>query len=281
MNPWLLILMVSCAIAFSARMLAAAEASPPAGPPVIILKLDDLTVRTANAPVPAQWKRLADYIERNQLKAGFGVIANSLEQDNAAYVNWIKERQARGAIEFWFHGYDHAAHTEDGTVYNEFTGRTAEEQLDRFVRSQRLARDKLGFAFHTFGPGGGPGKGTFDASTVKAIHDAPGMAIWLYPQPLDEAGRKLQAQGKVRILDRVFAVNIENPLFVPSVEKLKAGFEKNPGRPYFVLQGHPMQWDEQRWEQFVQIVEFLKSQGCAFMTPAEYVRTLVAEKQKP
>lgn len=281
MNPWLLILTMSSALAFSAPMLAAAEAAPPAKPPVIVLKLDDLTIRNAQSPVPAQWKRLADYIEKNQLKAGFGVIANSLEQGNAAYVDWIKERQARGAIEFWFHGYDHAAHTEEGTVYNEFTGRSAEDQLGRFTRSQRLAKDKLGFAFQTFGPGGGPGKGSFDANTHKAIHDAPEMTIWLYPQPLDEAGRKLMAQGKVTILDRVFAVNIENPLFVPSVEKLKAGLERNPGRPYFVLQGHPMHWDEQRWEQFAQIVEFLKSQGCPFMTPSEYVRTLAAEKEKP
>ena len=36
-------------------------------------------------------------------------------------------------------------------------------------------------------------------------------------------------------------------------------------------QGHPNAWDDKRWEGFVKIIEFLKSRGCVFMTPSEYL----------
>ena len=182
-----------------------------------------------------------------------------------------------GAIEFWFHGYDHAVHSVDGTQFNEFNGRCYEDQKQRFDRSQRLARQHLGFVFHAFGPGGGVGNGLFDANTVRVMADEPEMRIWLYPQPLDAAGKKLEAQGKVVILDRVWAVNLESKPGLPDYQRLVDGYAKYPQRKYFVLQGHPNKWtEEHRWDEFVKIIEFLKARGCPFMTPSEYVASLSA-----
>jgi peptidoglycan/xylan/chitin deacetylase (PgdA/CDA1 family) len=251
-----------------------------ARPPVVILKLDDVNVSTQGAPVSPRWLRVADYIEKNKLKAGFGIICTSLEKDNQAYLRWIKDLHQRGAIEFWFHGYDHAVHAVNGTQFNEFNSRSYEDQKQRFDRSQRLATEHPGFVFHAFGPGGGVGSGLFDANTVRVMADEPEMRIWLYPQPLDEAGKKLEAQGKVVILDRVWAVNLESKPGLPDYQRLVDGLAQNPHRKYFVLQGHPNKWDDQRWDEFVKIIEFLKVRGCPFMTPTEYVESL-SSRRKP
>jgi len=218
------------AILFSSEGRAAGAGGSAARPPVIILKLDDVNVSTRGAPVSPRWLRVAEYIEKNKLKAGFGIICTSLEKDNQAYLRWIKELNGRGAIEFWFHGYDHAVHSVSGTRFNEFNGRSYEDQKQRFERSQRLAHEHLGFVFHAFGPGGGVGNGLFDANTIRVMAQQPEMRVWLYPQPLDEAGEKLQAQGKVVILDRVWAVNLESKPGLPDYQRLVDGYAKNPQR---------------------------------------------------
>jgi hypothetical protein len=41
----------------------------------------------------------------SKLKASFGVIGFSLEQDNQAYFDWIKNLDKKGNIEFWNRGY--------------------------------------------------------------------------------------------------------------------------------------------------------------------------------
>jgi len=163
----------------------------------------------------------------------------------------------------------------DGVDYSEFTGRPYDEQKAHFDKALKLAEDKLGFTLHAFGPPGGGTKGLTDANTIKVMTDVPAMKVWLYPQPIDGAGQELAAKGKVTILDRVWAANIENPLFVPSLAKLQAGYEKSAAqRKYFVLQGHPTHWNDEGWDQFVKICEYLQAKGCVFMAPSEYVESV-------
>lgn len=40
-------------------------------------------------------------------------------------------------------------------------------------------------------------------------------------------------------------------------------------KPYIVLQGYPNLWNEDRIQEFILIIEFLKSQGCDFILPSE------------
>ena len=89
----------------------------------------------------------------------------------------------------------------------------------------------------------------------------------------------MQAQGKVVILDRVWAVNLESKPGLPDYQRLVDGLAQNPHRPYFVLQGHPNKWDDRRWAEFVKIVELLKARGCPFMTPTGYVESLSAGRK--
>ena len=247
-------------------------------PPVIIIKVDDL--KTGKSPsVPDRWQKFADYVRARRLKVGIGIICDSLEGDKPEYFNWIRALNSTGLVEFWFHGYDHKVHNDDGTDYNEFNHRTLQDQKNRFERSEGLATQKLGIRLQTFGPGGGTRNGLFDENTVTVMGQDPQMSIWLYPQPLDDQGRALQSHSKVIILDRVWQANIENPTFHPNLAALQNGYRQfAASRDYLVLQGHPGTWDDQRFSEFTQIIDFLAAQGCTFMTPSEYCRSALAKR---
>ncbi len=239
-------------------------------PPVIILKLDD--VKALRGDIAGPWKKVAAFLVERKIKAGLGVVCETLQDtaSDSAYVKWVKAQRETGLIEFWFHGWDHGVHEADGGKFNEFNHRSYEEQKKRFDDSQKLAREKLGFAFQVYGPPGGTGNGSFDANTCRVMQDEPDMKAWLYPQPLDALGKELEAKGKVVILDRVWAVNLEGSVGVPDFARFATGYAANPQRDYFVLQGHPMSWAGPRFDEFVKIVDFLVEQKAVFMTPSEY-----------
>ena len=243
-------------------------------PPVIILKLDD--VKQVRDDVHAQWKKMADFFRERKLKAGFGVVCQTLAEAQPKYVKWLKETHEAGWVEFWFHGLDHGTHEVNSAQLKEFNHRSYAEQKERFDKSQQAALAKLGFPFTTFGPPGGGTGASFDDNTCRVMQDDPHMKAWLYPQPLDEAGKKLQAAGKVVILDRVWEVNLESAVGVPDFNKFMQGYAAHPERDYFVLQGHPAMWgDGGRFTEFVKIIDFLAAQKAVFMRPTEF-----AAKQK-
>ncbi len=219
-----------------------------AGAQVIILKLDDVTATTP------RWQRVADYIEKNNLKGSFGIIGHSLESDNSSYFDWIKSLNNRGAIEFWNHGY---RNRKAADKFGEFEQGTVIEQQAALEKTQRLAKQKLGIELRAFGP---HWTGTV-AETTKALEAIPELKI-LFAVP--------SADPKKFVLERV--MTLENPTFVTNAAKFKEIYQRSAAtKRYLSLQGHPNQWDDQRWAGFVEIIDFLKSKGCVFMTPSEYV----------
>ena len=77
------------------------------------------------------------------------------------------------------------------------------------------------------------------------------------------------------ILDRVPQVNIEQPLFVPSAEKFISAYSKfTKGRSYYILQGHPNQWDDARWAEFVKLVDCLKENKIPIVFPSELAKII-------
>ncbi len=232
-------------------------------PATIIIKVDDLKTNPSGV-MPAAWDRFADLIKQRHLKAGIGIICNSLEGEKPKYFQWIKDQKATGLFEFWNHGYDHLEWKEGDNTLHEFQGPTYETQKQHVAQSQALAKQKLGFPLATFGPG----YGATDDNTVRVLEEDPDTKIWLYSKPLG-ATDKLP-KGKV-ILDRIWQVNIEHPTFVPNFEMFKAGYEKNPTRDYFVIQGHPSHWKEEGWAEFEKMLDYLVAQGAKFETPSEYV----------
>lgn len=241
------------ALLHSSFSLAIAQSAPTRTEPVqIIIKADDLRGMHPN------WQRFVDIIEKRHIKASIGIICDSLENPKPEYVQWIRNIQAKGLIEFWCHGYDHKQWTENGLSLREFAGTSYEHQKQHLSQSVELARQKLGFAFQSFGA---PFNAT-DAVTARVLVEEPDIKVVLY-------GDKKQAAGKI-ILDRIPEVNIENPLFIPNPEKLAAGFQAHPERPYFVIQGHPPQWIDAGFSNFEKILDFLTEQGCGFATPSEF-----------
>ena len=256
-------LLLSLLVAASACLpLAAQTASnnPSAAPrQVILLKLDDVVARRlGSSPVSERWQRITNYLKTQQIKGSFGVIGESLEKDNPAYFQWLKDIQNGGLIELWMHGY----HMKNAKEPGEFEQGTFEEQKATLEKSENLAKAKLGFPFAAFGP---HWSGTTEA-TDQAMEAVPDLKIWLYGPAKPKYFTRLS-------IDRVMA--LENPTFVPDPEKFKAMYDKaGVKRPVLVLQGHPDQWDDKRWAGFQQIIEFLKSKNVEFMTPSEYLKVV-------
>lgn len=245
----------------------AANPAPPAPPQrthpaKIIIKADDLRAMTKDRIHP-RWLRFIDEIKRRGIKASIGIICDSLEADNPKYFQAIKDLEASGLFEFWNHGYDHLQWTEGEKKVYEFQGSSYEHQKDHFTRSNQLAREKLGITFRTFGP---PFNVT-DENTLRVLQEDPETKVWLYGDP------KAPNAGKI-VLERLWDVTIEKPLFVPNLAALKEGYFKHPERDCFVIQGHPSQWDDQRFAEFQKILDFLTEEGAVFTTPSAYCATV-------
>lgn len=238
-------------VSLLATTLSAAE------PQIILLKLDDVIAQRVGAkPVSDRWMKVHDYLKANNIKGSFGIITESLEKDNAMYFQWLKDVQAAGLIEFWMHGY----HMKTASEAGEFEHGTAEEQRAILAKGERLAKEKLGFSLPAFGP---HWSGTTEA-TDEAMEKVPEVTIWLYGPEKPKYFKRLS-------IPRVMA--LENPTFVPDLEKFKSFYEaKAAKREVLVLQGHPEQWDDKRWAGFTGIIDFLKSKNVVFMTPSEYLK---------
>jgi peptidoglycan/xylan/chitin deacetylase (PgdA/CDA1 family) len=263
--------LISCALILGAGLLISAFASsagadsnvPAKACPVIILKLDDIA-QDPNGPIHPNWQRVTDYLEKNKIRAGMGIVCDSLEKDNPAYIKWIKDHHDKGLIEFWCHGY-RSRTAEDKT--GEFDVGTAAEQQAILEKCQKLAKEKLGFDLPAFGP---HWSGTTDA-TDQALQAIPEIKIWLW----GPAKPKFFTGLCIR---RV--VGLEDPIFVPDANKFQASYRRVGAREkVLVLQGHAAAWNDAGWAGFVKIIEFLQSQNCAFMTPSEYLKSLADDKK--
>jgi len=227
----------------------------------IVLKVDDLAATATGGNVSEKWIRITDFARERKIKLSIGIIVQSLATADPAYADYIKNFQKTGLVEFWFHGWDHKIWDENGKKIQEFKGTSYEQQKDHFVKSQALVKEKLGFVFTTFGS---PFNG-MDDNTFKVFAEDPDMKVFLYAWPADQA----KIPGRV-ILDRVGEVNIEAPLFKPNAAKFIEGYLKNAkGRHYYVVQGHPNEWDADGWSEFVKIVDFLQQNHIPIITPTE------------
>lgn len=252
----LLVRMILACMVLSA--LPAEDAGPtPATTPVILLKLDDLN------RVTPRWQHCTDFLVAEGVKASYGVLCDVLEKGDPALEAWVKDLHAKGQIEFWNHGYSaKVAEDKDKGTKGDWVGTGYDEQLKRMQRCHELARQRFGFDFAVFGPHTFP----VDADTWKVMEQIPSLkAVWaIAPTP--------PATTKLFVFVRRYELNVEQPLFVPNPQALQKAYEaKGRTLEYISLQGHPNQWDDQRFEAFKKLVLYLKGQGCRFMTPSGYL----------
>jgi peptidoglycan/xylan/chitin deacetylase (PgdA/CDA1 family) len=240
-----------------AELKAEIAANPTRGrpPPKIVVKLDDL--RPHNGTVHDRWKKVAEWAQERGIKISMGIIASGMAADCAAFADWVQGRHKEGNIEFWNHGWDHAEwKNAEGKTVREFWGSGYDHQKDHFSKTQAAAREKLGFAFASFGA---PFNAT-DQDTLKVLAEDPDTKAWIYGERGSDSSKK--------VLERCYEVSIENPTFVANYAAFINGYAHNRGAEYFVLQGHPMSWGPDRWEQTNRIVDFLLAAKAEFVHPA-------------
>jgi peptidoglycan/xylan/chitin deacetylase (PgdA/CDA1 family) len=208
--------------------------------------------------VHPRWLKVADFARERGIKVTFGIIGKRMEEDCPQFVAWTREQHAAGRIEFWHHGWDHGERKEGDRRIQEFSGEPYEYQKEHLARTQALAREKLGFPFTVFGA---PFNAT-DENTLKVLAEDPDLKVWLY-------GKRGARVDGVAVLERS-AVGIESPTMIPNYGDFLEGYAHNRGADYFVMQGHPAAWNDERWDQFVKIIDFLIAQKAEFVFGADF-----------
>lgn len=228
---------------------------------LVILKADDM-VFDANTIIPQKWILFIDYIKSKGIKASIGVIGNSLEAGNDTYIKYLKSIAASGNFELWNHGYNHIVNGKypNGQIYDEFYNTPYSYQYEHISRGDSLAFKKLGIIFHTFGA---PGN-AIDSVTVRAVYNQKDIKVWLFGLP---GSTKLTLQ---RIAE------IEFPFGIPVYTKFLRNYSSV--KPYLVLQIHPSDWDEPRFNEFKKIIDFLIAKKVTFITPYDYYLLMNPEK---
>ena len=222
---------------------------------LIILKADDLSY-SANYIIPLGFQNFIDYVENNNIKASIGLIGNSLEVKNEQYLQYIKNISSDGSFEIWNHGYNHklTGTNENGETYHEFWNTTYDYQKDHLEKTQELALEKLGITLRAFGA---PGN-NHDSITLDVINENDEIKLWFYGNP----------ESDKIVLERHY--NIEFSSQYPDYEEFVNNYPAN--EEYLALQIHPKAWDNEGFNQFELIIEFLMTQKVAFITPYEFYR---------
>jgi len=222
---------------------------------LIILKADDLSY-SANYIIPLGFQNFIDYIENNNIKASIGLIGNSLEVNNEQYLQYIKNISLDGSFEIWNHGYNHklTGTNENGETYHEFWNTTFDYQRDHLEKTQELALEKLGITLRAFGA---PGN-NHDLITLDVINENDEIKLWFYGNP----------ESNKIVLERHY--NIEFSSQYPDYEEFVSNYPAN--EEYLALQIHPKAWDDEGFNQFELIIEFLLTQKVAFITPYKFYR---------
>ena len=220
-----------------------------AKPRYLMLKLDDVGARNYR-----QYFRVVKFLEEKDIVAGFGVVVNSIENADGAYIDWLRRiaRENGGRVEFWNHGWDHYM---KGDVC-EFKGTGLAHQREHLTKSQDVFREKTGLVMHALGTAGN----ARDADTPKALAERPDITVWIY-------GDEKNTGGKL-VLRRTF--NLEYAVGKIDFNKFAGPYKSRRLDDYAIIQGHPNIWNDQSFEEFKKVVGQLLDDGWIFTTPHEF-----------
>lgn len=218
-----------------------------------IIKADDVTCNSGGT-LPPQWQTFLDYMTLKQIKSSIGLIGNSLEKGNITYINRLKQLAQLQYFEIFNHGYDHVIDRidENGKPYAEFYNTPLEQQKEHLIKTQNLAKEKLGVTLHTFGA---PGN-SIDNNTTKAIESIEDLKTWLYGNP---SLSKLVLSNKGLI---------ETSTSYPDYDAFLKNYD--PAVDYYVFQIHPNGFTPERLNVFKKILDYLVQQQVTFLLPYEY-----------
>jgi hypothetical protein len=229
-------------------------------PKVVIWKFDDVRAGE-KLRLPAGFKRVGTWAEKNKTVISMGVICDSLTTPNNDDVAWIKKNAIEngGTVEFWLHGWDHKKLKKaDGTDGSEFNGSDLETQKKHFKDACDIFYKNTQLTFNTFGAPYNQN----DDNTAVAMNVCPNLTNWFFG-PKD----------KTRIV-LARSINMEVATGKVSYDKFMEAYKlKTPPSP-LVLQGHVGQWDDQSYNDFVKIADFLSKEGWIAKTPRQWAESV-------
>jgi peptidoglycan/xylan/chitin deacetylase (PgdA/CDA1 family) len=222
----------------------------------VIIKADDL-VYDKKTSVPAQWEKFAEIAVKKNCKVAPGIVGRSLKKGDAAFFNWIKEKQKTGLFEFWNHGLLHKRWEKDGERQSEFYNASTQEQIGYLQETQQLGKEKIGIEFNAFGA---PYNWT-DETTVEALKQFPELKVWLYAPE--------NVETDIIKVERVSALNIEYPVHKPNFYHFFNSYYFYSTANVVAIQGHPLSWDKYEFDQFEMIIDYLQGIDAHIILPSD------------
>lgn len=233
------------------------EAQAQEGPAKIaIIKADDIKKVSAN------WDRFFALSKSKGVKVSAGIVCNSLQPARTDYAAWLRAHAESGCIEFWNHGWDHKRwQGEGGKTFYEFQSSGYDHQKKHFSDSQRLMAELFGKAPVAFGPP----YNKIDADTVKVMNEDEHVALYFGYKAV--SGLDRAAFARIRLRGEHDGTGRPNfQAFVTAY-----GEPKNKGVTFSAIQFHPGKFEEEHFEAYAKILDFLIDEGWRFMLPAEYL----------
>ncbi|MFT6867543.1 MAG: hypothetical protein ACJA08_002386 [Cyclobacteriaceae bacterium] len=227
---------------------------------VIILKMDDLEY--ASPSFVNTWVRYVDSIKSYEINSGLGVIIDELNNSPQSFKDLLISWHKSGDFEIWHHGWDHQRqnYPPDSTNAGEFKETPYLYQKDHLEKGLKSVKEELEINMHSFGA---PYNQT-DAVFAKVISENKEIKVWLYCDDSNYPEMCL-LRGKYNML--------ESSTGVVSFASFMQAYKSNE-YPYLVLQGHPGKWDDKSFEEFDQVINFLKTKNHPFMLPYSYYQKI-------
>lgn len=229
--------------------------------PIAIIKLDDM--RATNIADFEKWQQ---YAEENNIHLNMGVLCDSFDTEDE--LKKLAAIDASPNVEVWLHGYDH------GNSPSEFY-ESKENQTATFADCLKVASD-AGITFKSFNPP----YNELDTNTADLLEANGFKAVMVMASPETFEsnkkfmfGREFVTLYNLNKLETGAGTVSSLETFINEYENLAAS-----GKNYIVYQGHPAQWDAANEDKFIEIVEYLKSIGTAFIEPADYARIMAQKK---
>lgn len=215
----------------------------------IVIKADDLIKYDRNV------KRFNNIIKKENIKANWGIVANSLENADEDYINFIKNSD-KDRFGFFNHGYTHSMTvTPQDKIICEFGGKTMQEQLRYLKDAQRLVKDKTGLTLNAFGAP----CNQINLETKKALEQIDDIKIWYFGM---DAKDKINLKRYSEI-----EISVGKPSYQHFIKKTaKYLLDQNSDEVLVITyQIHPNNWHTKDRREFRKIVKFLKNSGASFI----------------
>ena len=223
---------------------------------IIILRLDDLKVSTMD-----KYASLASWADEEDIDLSIGMVCNSIDEENDAYIQAVKDMVNTGNVEIWCHGYDHSYHEGTGATA-EFYLQTPEYQAAILEKCYDHVYEKTDGVLKLSCLG--TPSGAMDEDTFRALEIVPEFVV-----NFGSASVPYDGDG---------FMNLTNSLWMePSTGKLNPldtlkGFYDNRtvGKEYMIFGCHAGYFSDEDIQTLKDFAEYLKTKDLAFMTPTEY-----------